>query len=31
MRECEEKLISVHSAGPHDWLAAGKSPKETHV
>ena len=34
MRECEEKLKSVkkslkvcNSAGPRDWLAAGKSPK----
>ena len=31
MRECEEKLKSVHSAGPRDWLAVGKSPTETHV
>ena len=31
MKECEEKLKSVHAVGPRDWLAAGKSPKEAHV
>ena len=31
MRECEEKLKSVHLVGPRDWLAACKSPKEAHV
>ena len=34
MRECEEKLKSVHLAGPRDWilrLTVSKLPKEAHV
>ena len=34
MRECEEKLKSVHLARPRDWilrLTVGKLPKEAHV
>ena len=31
MRECEEKLKSMHLVGPRDWLAASKLPKLVHV
>ena len=31
MRECEEKLKSVHSAGPHDWILRLASRQRRHM